>query len=100
MPEHQSPHIPSHLLQRTEFIQACADRNLGEIFRLAVKWAGFSRSLVSRQCGMNITRVSNYIQRESASPQPRRDRARVRRAAHPGFYAGTWSPTMGGRELQ
>jgi hypothetical protein len=61
MPERQSPYIPDHLLQRAEFISACTDRNLGEIFRLAVKWAGFSRSLISRQCEMNITRVSNYI---------------------------------------
>lgn len=65
MPERQSPYIPDHLLQRAEFIQACTDRDLGGIFRLAVKWAGFSRSLISRQCGMNITRVSNYINGKS-----------------------------------
>lgn len=61
MPERQCPYIPDDLLQRPDFIRACAERNLGEIFRLSVKWAGFSKSLISRRCELGISRVSDYI---------------------------------------
>jgi hypothetical protein len=56
-------HVPRELLTRPDFIAACADRDLGAIFRIATKWggAGFTASHLARRCELSVSRVLDYI---------------------------------------
>ena len=53
-------HLPPEVFTRPDLIDACAQRDLGAIFRIARKWAGFSPSHLSRRCQMTISRVTDY----------------------------------------
>jgi tetratricopeptide (TPR) repeat protein len=55
-----SDFLPDTVLQRSDFISACEDRDLGGIFRIAKKWAGFTASHLCRRCEMSVSRVNDY----------------------------------------
>ncbi|HYU46912.1 MAG TPA: hypothetical protein VEK84_12145 [Terriglobales bacterium] len=57
-------HLPHEVLARVDFAEACDNRNLGAIFRLATKWGGvgFTKSHIARRCEMSVGRVSDYIE--------------------------------------
>jgi hypothetical protein len=56
-------YLPRELLGRAEFAQACETRDLGAIFRIAIKWGGpgFSPSHLARRCEMSVGRVNDYM---------------------------------------
>jgi hypothetical protein len=55
--------LPRDVIARPDFADACDRRDLGEIFRLAVKWGGtgFTVSHLARRCEMSVGRVNDYI---------------------------------------
>lgn len=56
-------YLPAEVLTRSDFVDACASRDLGAIFRVAVKWggAGFTSSHIARRCEMSVGRVQDYM---------------------------------------
>lgn len=56
-------HLPSALLVQPDFVRACAERDLGEVLRLAKQLGGvgFSASHLARRCELTVSRVSDYI---------------------------------------
>jgi tetratricopeptide (TPR) repeat protein len=56
-------HLPRGVLQRPDFTQACAQRDLGEVLRIAKQWGGlgFTASHLARRCEMTVSRVQDYI---------------------------------------
>ncbi|MEV5296730.1 helix-turn-helix domain-containing protein [Amycolatopsis methanolica] len=48
---------------RADFRQACAERSLGEVLRLAKRWGGvgFTASHLARRCELTVSRVQDYI---------------------------------------
>ncbi|SFJ91066.1 hypothetical protein SAMN05421835_110172 [Amycolatopsis sacchari] len=56
-------HLPPEVLARADFRQACAERNLGEVLRLAKRWGGvgFTASHLARRCELTVSRVQDYI---------------------------------------
>jgi tetratricopeptide (TPR) repeat protein len=58
-------HIPRDVLARSDFVEACGQRDLGKMFRIAGKWggAGFTPSHLSRRCEMTVTQVQDYTLR-------------------------------------
>jgi tetratricopeptide (TPR) repeat protein len=56
-------YLSADLLARADFAAACRDRDLGEIFRLTVKWGGlgFTPSHLARRCEMSVGRVGDYM---------------------------------------
>ena len=58
-------HIPRDVLARSDFVEACADRDLGKMFSIVAKWggAGFTPSHLSRRCEMTVTQVQDYTMR-------------------------------------
>jgi hypothetical protein len=63
MPQRLPDHLPASVLERPDFITACAQRDLGAIFRLARKWAGFTNSHLCRRCELSLSRVADYADR-------------------------------------
>jgi hypothetical protein len=55
-------HVPPELLARPDFVSACAERDLGAMFRIVIKWggAGFTASHLARRCEMGVSRVQDY----------------------------------------
>jgi hypothetical protein len=55
--------LPSVVLGRPEFVQACAQRDLGMILTLAKRWGGegFSASHLARRCELTVSRVQDYV---------------------------------------
>lgn len=51
------------VLERPDFVQACAQRDLGMILTLAKRWGGegFSASHLARRCELTVSRVQDYI---------------------------------------
>ncbi|MDQ2710233.1 MAG: hypothetical protein M3Z25_22575 [Actinomycetota bacterium] len=56
-------YLPSHVLARPDFIEACARRDLGRILQLAKQWGGvgFSASHLAGRCELTVSRVQDYI---------------------------------------
>lgn len=56
-------HLPPEVLARADFRQACAERDLGEVLRLAKQWGGvgFTASHLARRCELTVSRVQDYI---------------------------------------
>jgi hypothetical protein len=56
-------HLPREVLARTEFAEACANRDLGAIFAISTKWGGpgFTKSHIARRCEMSVGRVADYM---------------------------------------
>jgi transcriptional regulator with XRE-family HTH domain len=52
--------LPAEVLERPDFISACTTRDLGSIFRIAMKWAGFTPSHLCRRCELSVSRVTDY----------------------------------------
>ena len=61
-------YLPAEVLAREDFIAACADRDLGAIFRVAKKWGGvgFTASHLARRCEMSVSRVQEYVKGKQA----------------------------------
>jgi tetratricopeptide (TPR) repeat protein len=57
------------ILDRPDFIQACADRDLSRLFAIAKKWGGYSNARLARACELSPSRVAEYLhgQREATS---------------------------------
>lgn len=57
--------VPVDVLNRPDFAVACARRDLGEVFRIAVQWGGigFTPSHIARRCEMSVGRVQDYMKR-------------------------------------
>ncbi|WP_194922709.1 hypothetical protein [Catenulispora pinisilvae] len=53
--------IPRELTGRPEFIKACRDREMAEVFRLVRKWVGLSNSGMGRMTGLGGNRVGELI---------------------------------------
>lgn len=53
--------LPTELLATPAMIRACADRDLGAIFRLAQDDLGFTLSKLARLCEMTPSRVGDYV---------------------------------------
>ncbi|GCD92630.1 helix-turn-helix domain-containing protein [Embleya hyalina] len=53
--------LPTALLATPAMIRACADRDLGAIFRLAQDDLGFTLSKLARLCEMTPSRVADYV---------------------------------------
>ncbi|MET7304969.1 helix-turn-helix transcriptional regulator [Embleya sp. NPDC005575] len=53
--------FPTELLATPAMIRACADRDLGAIFRLAQDDLGFTLSKLARLCEMTPSRVGDYV---------------------------------------
>ena len=60
MPRRLPDHVPADVLRRPDFIEACANRDLGAVFRIARKWAGFTNSRLARRCEMGISQIADY----------------------------------------
>jgi tetratricopeptide (TPR) repeat protein len=56
-------YLPGAVIDRPDFAAACAARDLGAIFRVAVKWGGpgFTPSHLARRCEMSVGRVGDYM---------------------------------------
>jgi hypothetical protein len=56
-------YLPRELLGRSDFARACETRDLGAIFRIAIKWGGpgFSPSHLARRCEMSVGRINDYM---------------------------------------
>jgi len=56
-------YLPSAVLERSDFADACARRDLGAIFSIAVKWGGvgITVSHLARRCEMTVSQVQEYI---------------------------------------
>lgn len=56
-------YLPAHVLERPDFMEACARRDLGEVLRLAKQWGGvgFTASHLARRCELTVSRVQDYI---------------------------------------
>lgn len=56
-------HLPPEVLSRGDFRQACAERDLGEVLKLAKRWGGvgFTASHLARRCELTVSRVQDYI---------------------------------------
>lgn len=56
-------YLPRHVLERPDFMEACARRDLGEVLRLAKQWGGvgFTASHLARRCELTVSRVQDYI---------------------------------------
>jgi tetratricopeptide (TPR) repeat protein len=54
--------LPADVLERPDFADACARRDLGEIFRIAIKRGGpgFTVSHIARRCGMSVGQAQKY----------------------------------------
>src|SRR6185312_11340438 len=57
------------ILDRPDFVRACADRDLSRLFAIAKKWGGYSNSRLARACELSPSRVAEYLdgQREATS---------------------------------
>ena len=54
-------YLPAEILERPDFAEACAERDLGAIFRISIKYAvGFTPSHLSRRCDMTVSKVQDY----------------------------------------
>src|SRR5216683_959271 len=58
-------HIPREVLVRTDFVEACRHRDLGQAFSIATKWGGvgFTASHLARRCEMTVSQVQDYTLR-------------------------------------
>ncbi len=56
-------HLPPHVLERSDFVDACARRDAGAVLRLAKQYGGqgFTASHLARRCELTVSRVSDYI---------------------------------------
>lgn len=56
-------YLPHDVLSRQDFAETSARRDLGAMFRIAVKWggAGFTPSHLARRCEMSVGRVRDYM---------------------------------------
>jgi tetratricopeptide (TPR) repeat protein len=63
MPRYRPPdYLPRDVLDREDFVAACAERNLGVMFKIAKKWAvGFTPSHLARRCELTVSRVLEYM---------------------------------------
>jgi hypothetical protein len=75
--------LPRDVIARPDFADACDRRDLGEIFRLAVKWggAGLTVSHLARRCEMSVGRVNDYIKDRKLPRASRYSSASVRACA-------------------
>jgi hypothetical protein len=63
--QHPPEHIPRDVLARSDFVEACGQRDLGKIFNIATKWGGlgFTASHLARRCEMTVSQVQDYTLR-------------------------------------
>lgn len=61
--ERPPDHLPPDVLSRPDFREACAERDLGKMLRLAKQWGGvgFTASHLARRCELTVSRVQDYI---------------------------------------
>jgi len=61
--------LSPEILDRPDFMRACADRDLSRLFAIAKKWGGYSNARLARACELSPSRVAEYLQghREAAS---------------------------------
>ncbi|MEY9890548.1 tetratricopeptide (TPR) repeat protein [Catenulispora sp. MAP5-51] len=57
----RDPKIPSSLTRRPEFVDACASRNMLEVFRLSSKYGGLSTAALGRMTGLGPGRVREVL---------------------------------------
>ena len=55
--------LPDHVLTRTDFVDACARRDMGAVLKLARQYGGpgFTASHIARLCELTPARVGEYI---------------------------------------
>ena len=53
--------IPNSLIDRPEFIRACSDRDMAQVFKLARKYAGLTNNAIGRMTGLGGNRVGELI---------------------------------------
>lgn len=55
--------LPGHVLTRTDFVDACARRDIGVVLRLARQYGGpgFTASHIARLCELTPSRVGEYM---------------------------------------
>jgi hypothetical protein len=66
MTRYRAPdYLPREVLERPDFVTACAGRDLGAILGIANKrgGAGFTVSHIARRCEMTVSQVQDYIKR-------------------------------------
>ncbi len=56
-------YLPRDVLARPDFAEACADRKLGAMLRiaLALGGSGFSKNHLARRCQMTPSQVQDYM---------------------------------------
>jgi tetratricopeptide (TPR) repeat protein len=61
--ERPPDHLPAEVLGRPDFAEACLNRDLGAILRIAYKWGGpdFTLSHLARRCEFTVSRVREYM---------------------------------------
>ena len=62
MPKGRAPdYLPDEVMLRRDFADACTERNLGALFRIAMRYgAGFTPSHLARRCEMTVSKVQDY----------------------------------------
>ncbi len=60
--------LPRDVLERPDFVKACAGRKLGAMLRIAYQWGGpgFSKNHLARRCGLPLSQVSRYMNGRTA----------------------------------
>lgn len=53
--------LPPELVASSEFQRACRERDFGQVFQLAKKWAGVYPSRIAALCGMTPSRVGEIM---------------------------------------
>jgi Domain of unknown function (DUF5919) len=54
-------HLPPEILARPDFADACAGRDLGAMFRIAMKYGpDFTPSHIARRCEMTVSKIQDY----------------------------------------
>lgn len=63
--------LPPDILDRPDFIRACADRDLSRLFAIAKKWGGYSNARLARACELSPSRVAEYLDRKREATSAR-----------------------------
>lgn len=54
-------YLPDEVVLRQDFADACAERDLGALFRIAMRYGvGFTPSHLARRCEMTVSKVQDY----------------------------------------
>lgn len=63
--QHTPDYLPGDVLERPDFVAACAARKLGAMLRIAHTWGGpgFSKNHLARRCQMTPSQIQDYMSR-------------------------------------